>query len=375
MRISLTAVGAVLTLSLFGCGGGGGGSGSLPAPQSAPATQPGEAEALWDKSHLPQTTPTPAESDRLYVGNLGSNSITVYQHDAKGNTAPIAIIYGSKTGINSPGQLSGDAQGNLYVANGSVLHRSTTPAILVFAHGANGNVAPIRTIAGPATGIQYPTGVTVDKATGKIFVNSEFFGEDGVSTLIRFPSYATGNQTPYAESAGLEPVTELASDSTGQNIVESSWYSCCSSFLVGATTFLKQFTNGATLQRLYFVDALYTFGIADDPTTATYLVSTNSGIYRFAEKTNGHGDIPDGPSTSYVPPPVSIITNDTCGGQLATPPGPTPYTYVLHGTENGCPTDAVYVYQNNASGNATPVRILSGPATLMNQPYGLYEGH
>jgi hypothetical protein len=374
MRISLTAVGAVLTLSLFGCGGGGG-SGSLPAPQSAPATQPGKAEALWDKSHPLQTTPTPAASDRLYVGNLGNNSITVYQHDAKGNTAPIAIIYGSKTGINSPGQLSGDAQGNLYVANGSVLHRSANPAILVFAHGANGNVAPIRKIAGPATGIQFPTGLTVDKATGKIFVNSEFFAEDGVSTLIRFPSYATGNQTPYAKSAGLAPVTQLASDSTDQNIVESSWYFCCSSVLVGTRTFQKQFTNGATLQELYSVYALSTYGIADDPTTATYLVSTNSGIYRFAENTNGHGDVPDGPSTAYAPPPVSIITNDTCGGQLATPPGLTPYTYVLHGTENGCPADAVYVYSHDASGKATPVRILSGPATQMSQPYGLYEGH
>jgi hypothetical protein len=73
------------------------------------------------------------------------------------------------------------------------------------------------------------------------------------------------------------------------------------------------------------------------------------------------------------PAPVSIITSDTCGGQLATAPGPSPYTYVM----DECAGDqypTVRVYTNSAAGNALPIRVLGGPATRMSQPYGITEG-
>jgi hypothetical protein len=97
-----------------------------------------------------------------------------------------------------------------------------------------------------------------------------------------------------------------------------------------------------------------------------------TGIYRFAEDTVGGGNTEF--TKVFKPAVISIITSDTCGSQLALPPGPTPNTYVVHGTQSGCPTDAVYVYTHSASGNAAPLRILSGPATKLNQHYGIYEG-
>jgi hypothetical protein len=64
----------------------------------------------------PQPLYTSNPADLLYVGNTGNNSITVARHDVHGNAAPLRIIVGPKTGIKNLGQLSEDAQGNLYVA-------------------------------------------------------------------------------------------------------------------------------------------------------------------------------------------------------------------------------------------------------------------
>jgi hypothetical protein len=36
--------------------------------------------------------------------------------------------------------------------------------------------------------------------------------------------------------------------------------------------------------------------------------------------------------------------------------------------------NAIYVYEHDASGNATPIRILQGPLTEINAPTGLFEG-
>jgi hypothetical protein len=138
----------------------------------------------------------------------------------------------------------------------------------------------------------------------------------------------------------------------------------------------KAFGNNAAPSVPFETDWFSTHGVADDPTTRTYLSTGTSdygtGIYRFAEDTVGGGNTEF--TKVFKPAVISIITSDTCGSQLALPPGPTPNTYVVHGTQSGCPTDAVYVYTHSASGNAAPLRILSGPATKLNQPYGIYEG-
>ena len=329
------------------------------------------------------------ESDRLYVGNTGNNSITVYWHAASGNAAPLFVIEGAKTGISNPGQLSSDAQGNLYVANGSYQGTSSNPGILVFAHGANGNVAPIRKIAGPLTGIHNVQAMTVDKVTGDLFV-ADNEGVSGVSsTLMVVPPNASGNVAPLAREEVRHPAAagvdstgatiaywaiQFASDSTGRNLIAAHFFACCNAASGGVETYSKSFQNDADLVPIYAFNAFRPNGVADDPTTRTYLTSSAAGLYRVAEDTTGygaHGNVP----ANFKPAVVSIIANETCGTQLAVAPGPTPYTYVIHGTQAGCPSNAVYVYANDASGNAVPLRILSGPATKMSLPYGIYEGY
>jgi hypothetical protein len=107
--------------------------------------------------------------------------------------------------------------------------------------------------------------------------------------------------------------------------------------------------------------------------TGAEVEGSQAGIFRFAEDTSGYFAY-DGSPTKLNHPVVSLITSDTCGTQLAVAPGPTPDTFVTHSTQYHCPKDAVYVYAHAASGNAAPVRVLSGSATKLDKPYGIYEG-
>ncbi len=86
------------------------------------------------------------------------NSVTVYAPGASGNATPIQDITGSHTDFGNPDDLALDTAGNIFVTDASA---SIGPAVLEFASGATGNVAPSNTIAGPATGLSIPEGVFV----------------------------------------------------------------------------------------------------------------------------------------------------------------------------------------------------------------------
>jgi hypothetical protein len=365
-----------------------GGAGTAPFVSSQ---TPSQSSTLTSATSAVESTAqryaasVPVSNDLLYVSNQGTNSITVYHHDVSENSAPIAVIAGPMTGLNAPGQLSEDAQGNLYVANGvntSFVPPIPTASILVFAHGANGNVAPIRTISGPATLLHYAIGgLTVDQTTGKIFVvdtDVPFVGNGGA--LLRFPPNASGNTSPFAYGRISNWGNQLASDSTGLNIIEAEIVNCCAYVTGGVAMMNKQFYNNTAPSYTSRITALPTNGVADDPTTKTYLVTTGNGVMRFVESTNGNGQYttPLGGGyqvhpASFSPPIVSTLTSETCGGNLVL--GYLRNIYVVHSkATGGCPTDAVYVYTHDSSGNAPPLRALSGAATQLSSPFGIYEG-
>jgi hypothetical protein len=363
---------APFLLLLSACSGGGTSSGTLPQTLAAPvgsASAAGSMNEAQSDALLPaQPASVPASSDLLYVGNTQNNSITVYRHDVSGNAAPLYVIFGRKTEIDSPGQLSEDAAGDLYVANGGL---NASASILVFAHGANGNVAPIRKLAGPATGMHHVVAMTVDKTTGKIFTVDDSVPLGQGANLLRFPPNATGNQAPFARGTIEFWGYELASDSTGRNVIESNLAECCIAFSAGIQTYQKQFPNAASLTPAFNIAAQWNNGVTDDPTTKSYVVTTPNGIMRFAENTTGFG--PNyGASPSFTPTVIGTITSDTCGTQVAL--GYLRNIYVTHRTQSGCPADAVYVYTHDSSGNVAPLRVLSGLATRLSAPYGIYEG-
>jgi hypothetical protein len=360
---------------LSACGGlGQSTSGGVPQGASAPlAPDAGVRDSLGASARLPAAPELADSHYYLYVTNTGNNSITVYNTTASGNTAPVATIAGSNTLLNNPWQLSKDAKGNLYVANKGGSN------ILVFAHGANGNVAPIRAISGPLTGLSGLYTAIVDQKTEKIFAVANLPPPAaGESQLLRFPLSATGDEAPLATSPGLSSAYQLASDSTGKKLLYASKGVCCTTSTFGVYS-VEKFPNAAHPFQLPNIYNFGPTGLADDPTTGTFLVSGNDGvtqgIFRFREDTAGHGAYEYGPPPppSYSPAVVSVITSDICGGQLAL--GHDRNIYVAHSTYgSSCAADAVYVYQHDASGNAAPLRVLSGSATQLDQPSGIYVG-
>jgi DNA-binding beta-propeller fold protein YncE len=98
-------------------------------------------------------------------GKFFPPSITVYPIKASGDVAPIRTISGPKTQLNWPAHAYIDEErGELFLANDG------GDSILVFKVTDNGDVAPTRTIKGPRTGIKNPTGIFVDKKNNEIVV-------------------------------------------------------------------------------------------------------------------------------------------------------------------------------------------------------------
>ncbi len=117
-------------------------------------------------------------------GRFIGSSLTIYDGDAKGDAAPLRTIEGPLTGLDWPmGVAVDEANNEIIVANNG------DNSILVFKRTAKGNVQPDRVIRGPATGIKGPMGVALAK--DEIWVAN--FGDH---TALVFPRTAAGNAVP-----------------------------------------------------------------------------------------------------------------------------------------------------------------------------------
>ena len=123
----------------------------------------------------------------------GPGSITIYPPGSDGDQKPIATIAGETTKLMLPSGLALDQSGNIYVLNyfgsigrvGVTVSQSQQPnairtgipfagsgfffqadrfpnvQILVFAADSNGDVAPIGSVGGPLTGLDFPDGIAI----------------------------------------------------------------------------------------------------------------------------------------------------------------------------------------------------------------------
>ncbi|HWP86131.1 MAG TPA: hypothetical protein VNN17_13130, partial [Terriglobia bacterium] len=119
-------------------------------------------------------------------GKFEPPSITVYDLKASGDTAPLRIIEGPRTGLNWPAGMRVDSEhGELFVANDG------DSSVLVFKITDNGNVAPARVLKGPKTHIAYPTDVYVDLKHNELWVVNM-----GNHAALVFPRTASGDVAP-----------------------------------------------------------------------------------------------------------------------------------------------------------------------------------
>jgi hypothetical protein len=147
------------------------------------------------------------------VARSSGNAIETYLGGPSGSGTPLSMLSGARTGLgactgfSTCRQVSIDfstATGELYAAvsgNGLFSH------ISVFAGGAEGNAAPLRTISGFATGLvgRLITGIAVSPATGDIYVMVRTAEFGGTGRIEVFGASASGDVAPVRTFTSSEP--------------------------------------------------------------------------------------------------------------------------------------------------------------------------
>ena len=236
----------------------------------------------------------------------------MYAAGAHGDVAPIRTISGSNTGLYYAWDIAVDAHGLMYVVNNA--GRYGKNSITVYAAGANGNVAPIQTISGPQTTLYFPTGIAVD-AQGNIYVQNH-----GWDDILVFAPGANGDVAPARiiwSPWMTDPGTSLAVNAKGAiytaNSRQCGYYGCYGTSAVlrfppganGYVADVKTITGSKT--QLNSPDA-----IALGPEGRIYVTDVGDSSSIFVYAAGAHGNIAPmtiaGSNTGFdfFPGPVGI---------------------------------------------------------------------
>jgi sugar lactone lactonase YvrE len=100
----------------------------------------------------------------LWVVNSSANSLVEFAKSelTKVPSSPTVTVSSHSNGLNSPDDLAFDSSGDIWVANTG---DNTVIEYLKSQLARSGSPTPVRTILGPATGLNYPMGVAVEPTT------------------------------------------------------------------------------------------------------------------------------------------------------------------------------------------------------------------
>ncbi len=151
-------------------------------------------------------------SGTLVITDSSNSSVRIFD---RATLTEQRTISGGNTEINAPVGVAVDrVRGEIYVANAG------SNAICVHALSSDGNVAPLRRIAGAATGLSihgfldsYPTHIAVDAANGEVFIACQ-------SSIRVWPRTANGDVAPARVIAGPNTTLGQGLDSAGAIAVD-----------------------------------------------------------------------------------------------------------------------------------------------------------
>ncbi|HLH75508.1 MAG TPA: hypothetical protein VKV28_01760 [Candidatus Binataceae bacterium] len=140
--------------------------------------------------HSPYEPSVDNQHNELWIADITSGALRVYPLEDNGNIAPLRNIQGPKTQLFSITGVAVDPVHDLVVAAG--LNRQYRPCIFIFRRTDNGDVAPLRVISGPTTGLEYIWHVQV--AGQRIFATA--------SNFYYIPPYDPGGHEPRKDCTG-----------------------------------------------------------------------------------------------------------------------------------------------------------------------------
>jgi hypothetical protein len=330
---------------------------------SGTSTTPSLARQVSQHKH-PMVKRNTSECPCLYVVNYGNNDtrgdrVTVYPIGASGNVKPIQEISGNKTRLTQPSDVAVDTDGSIYVANGNG-DRTRVGPVTVYAPGANGNVKPIRTIAGSNTKLSDPSGVALD-SSANLYVTNGFSGElfpyDGYVTV--YAAGADGNVKPSSIIMGsktrLWGPEALALDSSNEVYVPNFGINALTVYAAGADGNVppKRTIRGSK------TSLAGPLQIALDSDSNIYVANYGppTGILVYAA--TAHGNVKpvrtiEGAKTEIDNPQGVALDGN---GNI----------YVANSQLDGYIT----VYAEGANGNVAPINTIKGGKTHLHWPHGI----
>jgi 6-phosphogluconolactonase (cycloisomerase 2 family) len=285
---------------------------------------------------------------QLFVTNQRDNSVTVYTRTANGNMMPIRTISGPATGLANPVGLVVDPVHNELTVSDDYI----PGAITVYPLTASGNTAPLRSLVGAATGLSAPVGLALDTLHNELIVVNQ-----NSNSIAVYDRTATGNAPPLRTIAGpatgLDTPQGIAFDPRNDELFVANYA------LHSITVYSRTANGNATPLRILAGDAT---GLNNPTGIAVNLASDEVAVSNFGNNSvtvyarTSNGNVPPlrtiaGVSTELIGP--SGLTIDVAHDELV----------VANRT-----LSTVNVYAGTASGDVPPLRILTGGATELSTP-------
>jgi hypothetical protein len=287
----------------------------------------------------------PDPAGTIYVADYAASAIDVFAPSTNGNVAPIRSISGPLTGIDGPGDVAVDSSGDVYSSN------FNDDTITEYAPGASGNVAPIRTIAGPLTGLEANDDMSL-AANGTLYVGNDIGGH-----IVVFAPGASGNIAPVRDIFGS--LTDLGSDvdgvgvdATGTLYAANSDESVIPVFAPGA--------NGDVAPIRTISGSLTDLDAPDDVKVgfAGQLFVTDGGDSLQEFEPGASGDV--APKRDIAGSLTELVDTD----DFAVSPSGTMYV-------SNFLSSSVVVFGPEQNGNVAPMAKIAGPATTLEEPEGV----